>query len=116
MLYSAYFSPLLSEMKTLGIDLKPLFNSSILFHKIDNQNPNFDEFDQDLKYCIIHSNANSLYDVLYREKLEFHKKEENKQAQNIEYYVVNMKDQTTNEEAQEETNKDRNITNPKFII
>ena len=58
-------------MKTLGIDLKPLFNSSILFHKIDNQNPNFDEFDRNLKYCIIHSNANSLYDVLYGEKLEF---------------------------------------------
>ena len=56
-------------MKTLGIDLKPLFASSILFHKIDHQNPNFDEFDQDLKYCIIHSNAKSLYDVLYGEKL-----------------------------------------------
>jgi hypothetical protein len=56
-------------MKNLGIDLKPLFASRILFHKIDNQNPNFDEFDQDLKYCIIHSNAKSLYDVLYGEKL-----------------------------------------------
>ena len=80
MLYSGSFSPLLSEMKNLGIDLKPLFASSILFHKIDHRNPNFNEFDRDLKYCIIHSNANSLYDVLYGEKLEFHKKEENKQA------------------------------------
>ena len=67
-------------MKYLGIDLKPLFASSILFHRIDNQNPNFNEFDQDLKYCIIHSNAKSLIDVLYGEKLEFEKKEENKQA------------------------------------
>jgi hypothetical protein len=45
LLYSDYFSPLLNEMKLLGIDLKPLFCSRILFHKIDNQNPNFDEFD-----------------------------------------------------------------------
>jgi hypothetical protein len=67
-------------MKTLGIDLKPLFASSILFHRIDNQNPNFDEFDPFINYCIIHSNAKSLYDVLYGEKLEFEKKEENKQA------------------------------------
>jgi hypothetical protein len=67
-------------MKALGIDLKPLFASRIFFHKIDNQNPNFDEFDQDLKYCIIHSNSKNLYDVLYGEKLVFDKKEENKQA------------------------------------
>jgi hypothetical protein len=67
-------------MKTLGIDLKPLFASRILFHKIDNQNPNFDEFNQDLKYCIIHSNANSLFDVLYGEKLKFEEKKENKQV------------------------------------
>jgi hypothetical protein len=67
-------------MKTLGIDLKPLFNSSILFHKINNQNPNFDYFDQDLKYCVIHSNGNSLYDVLYSKKLDFEIKEENKQV------------------------------------
>jgi hypothetical protein len=67
-------------MKTLGIDLKPLFASSIFFHKIDNRNPNFDEFDQNLKYCIIHSNAKSLYEVLYGDKLQFDKKEENKQA------------------------------------
>ena len=70
----------LSEMKTLGIDLKPLFASTTLFHKIDHRNPNFNEFDRNLKYCIIHSNANSLYDVLYGDKLEFHKKEENQQA------------------------------------
>jgi hypothetical protein len=80
LLYSGSFSPLLSEMKNLGIDLKPLFASSILFHRIDTQNPNFNEFDQDLKYCIMHSNANSLIDVLYGEKIEFEKKEENKQA------------------------------------
>ena len=67
-------------MKTLGIDLKPLFTSSILFHKINNQNSNFDYFDQDLKYCVIHSNGNSLYDVLFGKKLDFEKKEENKQV------------------------------------
>ena len=92
-------------MKTLGIDLKLLFASSILFHKIDHRNPNFNEFDQNLKYCIIHSNANSLYDVLYGDKLEFHKKEENQQAQNIEYYVVNMKDHISYEEGQEESSE-----------
>ena len=56
LLYSDYFSPLLNEMKLLGIDLKSLFCSRILFHKIDTQNPNFDEFDQELKYSIICSN------------------------------------------------------------
>ena len=90
-------------MKSLGIDLKPLLASSILFHKIDNRNPNFDEFNRDFKYCIKHSNANSLYDVLYGDKLEFDKKEENQQAQNIEYYVVNMKDHISYEEGQEGT-------------
>jgi len=45
LLYSSNIGPLLGEMKLLGIDLKPLLNSRIFFHKIDNQNPNFDEFD-----------------------------------------------------------------------
>ena len=64
-------------MKELGIDLKPLFSSRILFHKIDNRNQNFNEFDLDLKYCIISSNEKSLYDVLMSEKkLEFEKNEE----------------------------------------
>ena len=68
-------------MKLLGIDLKPLFKSQIFYHKIDNQNPNFNEFDQDLKYCIIYSNADCLYDLLYNsKKLEFERKEDNKQA------------------------------------
>ena len=69
-------------MKSLGIDLKPLFASSILFYKIDNQNKNFDENNQDFKYCIIHSNAKSLYDVLQSKELEFerHGTEANKKA------------------------------------
>ena len=46
----------------------------------NDQNPNFDYFDQDLKYCVIHSNGNSLYDVLFGKKLDFEKKEENKQV------------------------------------
>ncbi len=73
--------------------MKPLFASSILYHKIDNRNQNFNEFDFDLKYCIIPSNAQSLYDILYsEEKLEFKKKEEINPTLNIDYYVVNMKD------------------------
>jgi len=47
--------------------MKPLFSSRILFHKIDNRNPNFDEFNLDLKYCIMPSNEKCLYDVLYSE-------------------------------------------------
>ena len=89
----------------MGIDLKPLFASSILFHKIDHRNPNFNEFDRNLKYCIIHSNANSLYDVLYGDKLEFHYKKENQEAQNIEYFVVNMKDHISYEESQLESSE-----------
>jgi hypothetical protein len=57
LLYPAYLSPLLFEIKQLGINQKPLFSSRILFHKIDKQNPNFDEFDQDIEYSILHSNA-----------------------------------------------------------
>jgi hypothetical protein len=49
-----------------------------------------------------------LYDVLYGAKLEFEKREENKQAQNIEYYVVNMKDQISYEEGKKES-KDHEI-------
>ena len=61
--------------------MKPLFSSNIFFHKIDNYNPNFNEFDPDLKYCITLSNEENLYDVLYSDKkLDFAKKEENKQA------------------------------------
>ena len=64
-------------MKELGIDLKPLFSSRILFHKIDNRNQNFNEFDLDLKYCIIPSNEKSLDDILYSKKnLELEKKDE----------------------------------------
>jgi len=56
--------------------LKPLFSSHILFHKIDNRNAKFDEFDLNLKYCIKPSNEKTLYDVLYSDtKLEFDKKE-----------------------------------------
>lgn len=86
-------------MKDLGIDLKTLFASKILFHQIDNQNPNFDEFARGLKYCIAQSNAKCLYDVLYSgEEIEFETKEEDNQAQNIEYHVVNMKDQISYEQ------------------
>ena len=46
-----------------------------------------------------------MYDVLYGDKLEFDKKEENQQAQNIEYYVVNMKDHISYEEGQEESSE-----------
>ena len=38
LLYADYISPHLSEMKKLGIDLKPLFESRILFYKVNNQN------------------------------------------------------------------------------
>jgi hypothetical protein len=62
-------------LKELGIDLKPLFSSRILFHKIDNRNPNFNEFDLNLKYCIKPSNEKSLYDLLYSvKKIDFDKK------------------------------------------
>ena len=54
--------------------MKSLFTSSILFHKIDNRNPNFNEIDLDLKYCVMPSNEKTLYDVLYsNKKIEFEK-------------------------------------------
>ncbi len=93
MLYSDVFSGALNKMKMMGIDLKPLFASSILFHKIDDLNTKFDEYGN-FKYCITHSNKKSLYEVLYDDEiLDFEKNEENKQALFIEYYVVNMKDE-----------------------
>jgi len=83
--------------------LKPLFASKILFHQIDTQNPNFDEFARGLKHCITQSNAKCLYDVLYGgEEIEFETKEEDNQAQNIEYHVVNMKDQICYEQGSDD--------------
>ncbi len=77
LLYFDYFSPYLKELKDLAIDLKPLFSSRILFHKIDNRNAKFDESDLKLKYCIKHSNETSLYYVLYSDqKLIFDEKDE----------------------------------------
>jgi hypothetical protein len=40
-LYSEYINPHLFELKKLGIDLKPFFNSVIAYHKIDENNKNF---------------------------------------------------------------------------
>ncbi len=40
-IYSGYINPYLFELKKLGIDLKPYFNSVIAYHKIDENNKNF---------------------------------------------------------------------------
>ena len=40
-IYSDYINPHLFELKKLGIDLKPFFNSVISYHKIDENNQNF---------------------------------------------------------------------------
>ena len=59
LLYSDLFIHNLQGLKSLGIDLKPLFASNILFHKIDfgdNHNDSFKEIRSDLKYCIVKSN------------------------------------------------------------
>jgi hypothetical protein len=97
----------LNELKTLGIDMKSLFSSSIFFHKIDFRLTNvYKELSPDLKYCIVYSNKNSLIGV-YMENLDFEREkiEENRQPQNIEYYVVNIKDQIGYEETEEDRKK-----------
>jgi len=85
-------------MKKMGYDLKPLFESSIFFHKIDSKNNNFPEYKPEYKYCITHSNGNKMEDVLLRDKLvfEIEEKEEDRLAFKIEYYIVNMKDHVNN--------------------
>ena len=85
-------------MKKMGYDLKPLFESSIFFHKIDHKNPNFPEYRPEYKYCIIHSNGKQIEDAVLREKLEFEieEKEEDRLAFKIEYYIVNMKGHINN--------------------
>ena len=40
-LYSEFINPYLFELKKLGIDLKPFFNSVIAYHKIDENNKKF---------------------------------------------------------------------------
>ncbi len=40
-IYSEFINPKLFELKNLGIDLKPFFNSVIAYHKIDENNKNF---------------------------------------------------------------------------
>ena len=82
----------------MGYDLKPLFESSIFFHKIDSKNHNFPEYKPEYKYCIMTSNGNKIEDVLLRDKLKFEieEKEEDRLAFKIEYYIVNMKDHINN--------------------
>jgi hypothetical protein len=97
----------LNELKTLGIDMKPLFSSSIFFHKIDFRLTDYyKELSPDLKYCIVYSNKKSLIRV-YMEDLDFEREKivENKQAKRIEYYVVNIKDQIGYEETEEDRQK-----------
>jgi hypothetical protein len=84
--------------------MKPLFSSSIFFHKIDFRLTNvYKELSPDLKNCIVYSNKKSLIGV-YMEDLNFERGnfEENKQAKRIEYYVVNIKDQIGYEETEED--------------
>ncbi len=70
-LYADYISPHLFAMKKLAIDLKPLFESRILFHQVNSQNENFPQYKPEFKYCLVSSNAKYLEDVLFREKLDF---------------------------------------------
>ena len=55
--------------------MKPLFESRILFHKVDNDNRNFPKYKPELKYCIVSSNAKSFECLLLKEKLEFENEE-----------------------------------------
>ena len=55
-LYSSYITPYLFEMKKMGIDLKPFFNSFIPYHKIDENNENFPSYHIDTEYKIVSSN------------------------------------------------------------
>jgi hypothetical protein len=48
LLYYGSYSPLLNDLMKLGVDQKTLFASRILFHKIDNENPKFEEFNENL--------------------------------------------------------------------
>jgi hypothetical protein len=87
--------------------MKPLFSSSIFFHKIDFRlTDSYKELRSDLKYCIVYSNKKSLIGV-YKEDLDFETEnfEANKQAKRIEYYVVNIKDQIGYEETEEDRQK-----------
>ena len=43
-LYSKFINPQLIELKKMGIDLKPFFNSVIPFHKIDENNEKFIQY------------------------------------------------------------------------
>ncbi len=43
-IYSEFINPHLYELKKLGVDLKILFNSTIVYHKIDEDNKNFDSY------------------------------------------------------------------------
>ena len=43
-IYSEFINPHLYELKKLGVDLKILFNSAIVYHKIDEDNKNFDSY------------------------------------------------------------------------
>ena len=40
-IYSEFINPYIFELKRLGVDLKLLFNSVIVYHKIDEDNKNF---------------------------------------------------------------------------
>jgi hypothetical protein len=40
-IYSEFINPHLYDLKRLGVDLKLLFNSAIVYHKIDEENKNF---------------------------------------------------------------------------
>ena len=40
-LYSQFIVPKLFELKEIGVDLKPFFNSVLPYHKVDENNLNF---------------------------------------------------------------------------
>jgi hypothetical protein len=50
LIYSEYINPLLFDLKQVGIDLKPFFNSVIAYHKIDENNKNFNLYHTNSEY------------------------------------------------------------------
>lgn len=50
LLYSEYINPHILDLKQLGTDLKPYFNSLIAYHKIDESNENFKSYLSNQEY------------------------------------------------------------------
>ena len=93
-MYNQHITPLLYELKKMGIDLKRYFNSPIAYFKIDENNTKFDAFHSNLESKIISSDEKSLQNVLLNPNNLFQElqNKENETKFKIEYYIVRMKE------------------------